>query len=218
MISFKDQLHPAWRQALGVKVDLLSEIEEKLVGEDYLPSGQFVLRALSYDPQISKVLILGQDPYPNRIDAMGLAFATARDDGKFPASLKNIFKEFSSDLQVPVPETGDLRPWSTQGVVLLNRTLTCRVGESDSHKDLGWREFTEEVIKILAQQGVIAILWGKSAQELARYFPKLSCISSAHPSPLSAYKGFFGSKPFSRVNEALIASNREPINWTLINK
>lgn len=217
MISFADQLHPGWRQALGDKVDLLSEIQRDLIGEDFLPAGEFVLKALTHHPLISKVLILGQDPYPNRIDAMGLAFSTARTDGKLPASLKNIFKELASDLQIPAPTSGDLRPWSTQGVVLLNRILTCRVGESESHKDLGWRVFTEEVVKILAQQSVIAILWGKSAQELAGYFPKINCISSAHPSPLSAHKGFFGSKPFTKANQALITSGRRPINWSLIN-
>jgi uracil-DNA glycosylase len=146
---------------------------------------------------------------------MGLAFSTARDDDKLPASLKNIFTELASDLSIAYPKTGDLSPWRSQGVILLNRSLTCGVGESDSHRDIGWREFTDQVVRVLADIGVVAILWGKSAQEVANLFPKQDRIESVHPSPLSAYRGFLGSKPFSRANSALITKGRDPIKWKL---
>ena len=214
-MSFADQLHPNWRKLLGEKVELLAALESKLIGEDYLPIQDSVLKSLSYDPRIAKVLILGQDPYPNSIDAMGLAFSTARTDGKLPASLKNIFAELNSDLEVRIPTSGDLTPWCEQGVVLLNRTLTCRNGESDSHRDIGWREFTDAVVKVLADQGVVAILWGKSAQEVSGFFESKKIIASVHPSPLSAYRGFFGSKPFSKANEALIGAGKTAIDWSL---
>jgi uracil-DNA glycosylase len=149
------------------------------------------------------------------MDAMGFAFSTARKDGKLPASLKNIYRELADDLGVALPASGDLSPWCRQGVVLLNRTLTCVEGESNSHQDVGWRVFTDQVVSILAQQGVVAILWGKSAQEVEDRFPKSDCITSVHPSPLSAYRGFFGSKPFSRANQILVAKGREPIDWRL---
>lgn len=214
-MNFADQLHPKWRELLGAKVELLATLESKLIGEDYLPSQGCVLKSLSYDPRIAKVLILGQDPYPNSIDAMGLAFSTGRTDGKLPASLKNIFTELNSDLGVQIPTSGDLTPWCEQGVVLLNRTLTCRNGESDSHRDIGWREFTDTVVRVLANQGVVAILWGKSAQGVTDFFEFKKVITSVHPSPLSAYRGFFGSKPFSNANKALIGAGKEPIDWSI---
>lgn len=214
-MSFAEQLHPNWIKALGEKIELLSALEEKLHGEDYLPSQEGVLKSLSYDPMKARVLILGQDPYPNAIDAMGLAFSTARTDSRLPASLKNIFIELNSDLGVPIPSSGNLTPWCEQGVVLLNRTLTCRKGESDSHRDIGWHEFTDAVVKVLAVQGVVAILWGKSAQEVSGYFKPNMLITSVHPSPLSAYRGFFGSKPFSKANQALLDSGKGEIDWSL---
>ena len=214
-MSFAEQLHPNWIKALGEKIELLSALEEKLHGEDYLPSQEDVLKSLSYDPMKARVLILGQDPYPNAIDAMGLAFSTARTDSRLPGSLKNIFIELNSDLGVPIPSSGNLTPWCEQGVVLLNRTLTCRNGESGSHRDIGWHEFTDAVVKVLAVQGVVAILWGKSAQEVSGYFKPNMLITSVHPSPLSAYRGFFGSKPFSKANQALLDSGKGEIDWSL---
>ena len=215
MISFREQLHPKWRELLKDSLVLLDKIEEDLREAPFLPDHSRVLKCLENDPDLSKVLILGQDPYPNEIDAMGLAFSTAREDGKVPASLKNIFTELASDLSVDPPLTGDLSPWQSQGVVLLNRSLTCKVGESDSHRDIGWRDFTDNVVRVLADIGVVAILWGKSAQEVADFFPEQYRIESAHPSPLSAYRGFFGSKPFSRANTALIAKGKSPVDWKL---
>ncbi len=212
-MALAEQLHPNWRKLLGESVQLLLPIEEKLSTEDYLPGKTNLLRSLTFNPLDAKVLILGQDPYPNKEDAMGLAFSTARADGSLPASLKNIFIELNSDLGIEKPTSGDLTPWCNQGVVLLNRTLSCRIGESGSHRDLGWREFTFEVVKVLADLDVVAILWGKSAQEISNLFTEERLIESVHPSPLSAYRGFFGSKPFSRANALLQASNRQAINW-----
>ncbi len=214
-MALVEQLHPNWRKLLGESVQLLLPIEEKLSTEDYLPDKTNLLRSLTFNPLDAKVLILGQDPYPNKEDAIWLAFSTARADGSLPASLKNIFIELNSDLGIEKPTSGDLTPWCNQGVVLLNRTLSCRIGESDSHRDLGWREFTFEVVKVLADLDVVAILWGKSAQELSNLFTEERLIESVHPSPLSAYRGFFGSKPFSRANALLQASNRQAINWEL---
>jgi uracil-DNA glycosylase len=196
-------------------LDLLDQIENDLQAGTYLPKGKDVMNSLTFDPTQARVLILGQDPYPSAIDAMGLAFSTARSDGRLPASLRNIYRELVDDLGVAYPSTGDLSPWCKQGVVLLNRTLTCAEGESNSHKDIGWRVFTDQVVSILAKQGVVAILWGKNAQEVADCFPEDRCIRSVHPSPLSAHRGFFGSKPFSRANQLLVAKEQDPIDWRL---
>ena len=215
MTSFRDQLHPGWRDLLKGSLDLLDQIERELQAVAYLPAREDVMKSLSFDPTQARVLILGQDPYPSAIDAMGLALSTARRDGKLPASLKNIYRELVDDLDIPHPTSGDLSPWCKQGVVLLNRTLTCAEGESNSHRNLGWREFTDQVVSVLAQQGVVAILWGANAQEVEHHFPKSDCISSVHPSPLSAYRGFFGSKPFSRANQILVGKGRQPIDWSI---
>ena len=215
MTSFRDQLHPGWRDLLKGSLDLLDQIELELKETSFLPQHQDVMKCLSFNPSEAKVLILGQDPYPNSDDAMGLAFSTARRDGKLPASLKNIYRELVDDLEIPHPTSGDLSPWCKQGVVLLNRTLTCAEGESNSHKDIGWRIFTDQVVSVLAQQGVVAILWGANAQEVEHHFPKSDCISSVHPSPLSAYRGFIGSKPFSRANQILVGKGRQPIDWSI---
>jgi len=215
MTSFRDQLHPGWRDLLKGSLDLLDQIELELKESSFLPQHQDVMKCLSFNPSEAKVLILGQDPYPNSDDAMGLAFSTARRDGKLPASLKNIYRELVDDLDIPYPTSGDLSPWCKQGVVLLNRTLTCAEGESNSHRDIGWREFTDQVVSVLAQQGVVAILWGANAQEVEHHFPQSDCISSVHPSPLSAYRGFFGSKPFSRANQVLVGKGRQPIDWSI---
>ena len=213
MTSFRDQLHPAWRDLLKGSLDLLDQIELELKETSFLPQHQDVMKCLSFNPSEARVLILGQDPYPSAIDAMGLAFSTARRDGKLPASLKNIYRELVDDLDIPHPSSGDLSPCCNQGVVLLNRTLTCAEGESNSHRNIGWRDFTNQDVSILAQQRVVAILWGANAQEVEDHFPKSDCIISVHPSPLSAYRGFFGSKPFSRANQVLIAKARDPIDW-----
>jgi len=214
-MKFREQLHPSWRKLLQADLTLLDEIEEKIALEKYLPRHSLVMRAFSYDFSAAKVLILGQDPYPSPIYPTGLAFSVPSDVVKIPSSLKNIFKELHSDLNISPSGSGDLSPWASQGVVLLNRTLTCRYGESNSHVELGWRVFTERCVALLADAGVIAILWGNSAQECSKYFAADKLITSPHPSPLSAHRGFFGSRPFSRTNAALIVEGKEAIDWSL---
>jgi len=212
---FREQLHPSWKETLKDYLPLLDEIEGKISFDPYLPKKDLVMRALSRDLYDSKVLILGQDPYPNPDHAVGLAFSIPAEEKKLPSSLKNIFKELNTDLGISTPESGDLSPWLEQGVVLLNRTLTCRSGESNSHADIGWRSFTEVCVAKIAERGAIAILWGNSAQECSKYFTTDKLITAPHPSPLSAHRGFFGSKPFSRANAALVLAGKPPINWSL---
>jgi len=214
-MKFRDQLHPSWRKVLADELELLDEIESKISMDSFLPEHNLVLRALSSEFDSAKVLILGQDPYPNPGDAVGLSFSIPADQRRLPPTLKNIIKELNTDIGVPTPSHGDLTPWAQQGVVLLNRTLTCRSGESNSHAKVGWGMFTEACVSALADSGCVAILWGANAQELSKYFSPQKLITSVHPSPLSAYRGFFSSKPFSRANKALIEIGREPINWSL---
>jgi uracil-DNA glycosylase len=214
-MKFRDQLHPTWQEVLQAQLVILDEIEAELKGQIFLPSYNHVMRALSYDFYNSKVLIVGQDPYPNPDHAMGLAFSVPREIKVLPGSLKNIFKELKSDLGIQTPDTGDLSAWCERGVVLLNRTLSCRSGESNSHIDLGWREFTEACVRALAAQDVVALLWGANAQELTKLFSVDQVICCPHPSPLSAHRGFLGSKPFSGANSLLRAMDKELIDWTL---
>ena len=212
---FREQLHPSWQESLKDYLSLLDEIEKKISVDSYLPNSELVMRALSRDMHQTKVLILGQDPYPNPSYPVGLAFSICQKETVFPPSLKNIFKELKADVGVDIPKSGDLSPWAEQGVVLLNRTLTCRTGESNSHVDSGWRSFTELCVEKIASLGAIAILWGNNAQECSKYFATDKLITAPHPSPLSANRGFFGSKPFSRANAALIAAGKSPIDWSL---
>ena len=192
---------------------LLDEIEEQLLGSNFLPSHQSVMKALSRDLEASKVLIVGQDPYPSVEHAMGLSFSVPAKVSKIPPTLRNIFKELQSDLEVSQPVDGDLTSWHEQGVVMLNRTLTCEAGASNSHTNLSWSRITDRCAQVLGERGVIAILWGKNAAELGKFFEKDKVIINAHPSPLSAYRGFFGSKPFSTVNKMLERDGKAGIMW-----
>ena len=193
---------------------LLDKIEESLRGSDFLPAHANVMKALSLDLDKCKVLIVGQDPYPGVDHAMGLSFSIPSQITKIPPTLRNIFKELVSDLQVSEPSDGDLTHWHEQGVLMLNRTLTCEIGESNSHTHLGWSQITDRCAEVLGQRGVIAILWGKNASELSKFFAAERVITSAHPSPLSAYRGFFGSKPFSTTNKILETDGKTGIKWT----
>ena len=215
MSFFRNQLHPTWRTALSESLPLLDQIEERLAGEAFLPQPQLVLRSLGSDIAKIKVLIVGQDPYPNSEFAMGLAFSLPREQSKTPPTLRNIFKELVADVDSPYPASGDLTPWCDEGVMLLNRVLTCREKESGSHRDIGWQAITDEIARILGARGVVGILWGKSASELSRFFAQDRLITSVHPSPLSAYRGFFGSRPFSRSNQMLKEGGVESIDWSL---
>jgi uracil-DNA glycosylase len=212
-VSLFDQLHPDWQCALEPFRPNLLSIDRALEGEVITPQYKNVMRALTTPIESIRVAIIGQDPYPTPGYAHGLAFSVSRDIVKLPASLKNIFKELESDCGVAIPTNGDLSHWSEQGVLLLNRILTTRVGHSLAHVDIGWQEITNEVARQLGQRSVIAVLWGKSAQELAHYFPAELVLASVHPSPLSAYRGFFGSKPFSSINNILLSRGQEGIKW-----
>jgi len=214
MTSFRNQLHPSWAQVMQDLLPILDEIEEQLFGKDFLPAHQNVMKAFSLDLNQCKVLIVGQDPYPTAEHAMGLSFSIPAQVRKIPPTLRNIFKELQTDLIIGQPLDGDLTFWHEQGVVLLNRTLTCQVGESNSHINLGWSQITDRCAQILGERGVIAILWGKNAGELDKYFAKDKVIASAHPSPLSAYRGFFGSRPFSSANKMLERDGKVRIEWT----
>lgn len=191
---------------------LINSILDSVKDETIAPNRQEVFRAFQGTLNEIRVVIIGQDPYPGEGVADGLAFSTPAGN-QVPASLRNIFIEYASDLDLPAPKTTDLSTWADQGVMLLNRTLTTVVGERNAHADKGWKEFTEAVAKHLGELGVIAILWGRQAQELSPLFKDAIC--SAHPSPLSSYRGFFYSKPFSKTNALLIEKGSQPINWQL---
>jgi uracil-DNA glycosylase len=198
-----------WHELIDLK--LLEDISKKLT-DDFIPSKHSIFRCLELEPSEVKVVILGQDPYPNPTHAMGLAFSVNSSIKPLPASLNNIFKELDSDLGIK-RSNGDLSDWASQGVLLLNRSLTVIPKLSDSHSDIGWHKFTEEVIRVVAARGAIGVLWGKQAQDLGNLFNQLDQFSSPHPSPLSAYRGFFGSKPFSKVNSRLLEKGLTPIKW-----
>jgi uracil-DNA glycosylase len=158
------------------------------------------------------VAIFGQDPYPTKGYAHGLAFSVDSSVSPLPASLRNIYKELNEDLGI-TRNDGDLSDWANQGVMLINRVLTTEVGQSMAHDSLGWQEVTETVAQILGERDVIAVLWGNSALQLKKYFPEESVVASAHPSPLSAYRGFFGSQPFSQVNTKLVLKGLPAVVW-----
>jgi uracil-DNA glycosylase len=193
--------------------------EEIAAGRRYLPAGPNVLRAFTFPFDQVRVLIVGQDPYPTPGHAVGLSFSVAPDVRPLPRSLDNIFAEYASDLGYPLPSCGDLTPWAERGVLLLNRVLTVQPGNSASHRGKGWEPVTECAIRALVerQQPMVAILWGRDASTLKPMLVKGDCeaIESPHPSPLSASRGFFGSRPFSRANELLEKMGAEPIDWRL---
>jgi uracil-DNA glycosylase len=176
-----------------------------------------VLRAFTYPLDDVRVLIVGQDPYPTPGHAIGLSFAVDPHVRPVPRSLQNIYKELHDDLGLPIPPNGDLTPWASHGVMLLNRVLTVRAGVAGSHRGVGWEAVTETAIRALVARGkpLVAILWGRDAGTLRPLLGSTPIISSAHPSPLSASGGFFGSRPFSRANELLIGLGAEPIDWSL---
>jgi uracil-DNA glycosylase len=184
-----------------------------LQGQEIAPPFQLIFKAFEIDLESIKCVIVGQDPYPTPGNAMGLALSVNPSVAKIPASLRNIFTELNTDVGIMLPKNGDLTSWSKHGVLLLNRILTTETGESDAHSNLGWEKITNHIACELGKRGVVAILWGKKAQELAQFFPLR--VESVHPSPLSAYKGFFGSKPFSKVNALLRSSGKSSIDWSL---
>lgn len=213
---------PGWATALqpvAARVAQLGEFlrEETAAGRGYLPAGTSVLRAFSYPFEDVRVLIVGQDPYPTPGHPIGLSFAVDRHVRPVPRSLQNIYRELHDDLGLPVPDHGDLTAWAEHGVMLLNRVLTVRPGASGSHRGRGWEAVTEQAIRALVARGgpLVAILWGRDAANLKPLLGATPVIQSAHPSPLSASGGFFGSRPFSRANASLVAQGAEPVDWRL---
>ena len=206
-------VHSSWKSVLDPLAPKIEKILQSISKDEIAPSVDRILAACEMDLNRVKCVIVGQDPYPTRGSAHGLAFSVDSHVKPIPASLKNIFTELVSDLGVKPPVNGDLSPWRDQGVLLLNRVLTTKVGISNAHTDIGWKQITTQIAQAAAAQGAIGVLWGKSAQELSYLFTH--CIESVHPSPLSAYRGFFGSKPFSRVNQELVCRGIAPIDWSL---
>ncbi|WP_030171988.1 MULTISPECIES: uracil-DNA glycosylase [Actinomycetes] len=211
-----------WAKALEPVADDVARMGEFLraelaAGRTYLPSGPNVLRAFTRPFDEVRVLVVGQDPYPTPGHAVGLSFSVAPEVRPVPRSLGNIFTEYGSDLGFPRPSNGDLTPWADQGVLLLNRVLTVAPGTPASHRGKGWEAVTECAIKALAARDrpLVAILWGKDAASLAPWLPGVATITSPHPSPLSASRGFFGSKPFSRANAALAEQGADGVDWRL---
>lgn len=214
-------IDPGWARALAPveeRIHTLGDMlrEEMRAGHGYLPAGTDVLRAFTHPFDEVKVLIVGQDPYPTPGHAMGLSFSVA-PGVEIPRSLVNIFTELEHDLGVPRPTSGDLSPWSREGVCLLNRVLTVRPGMPGSHRGRGWEEVTECAIDALVarERPLVAILWGRDAQNLAPRLGRTPVIASPHPSPLAAHRGFFGSRPFSRANELLVRQGAAPVDWRL---
>ena len=207
-----DQLHPQWQVELARHKDLIDTIDSHIANTAVAPDYKLIFRALSRPIDSTRVVIFGQDPYPTKGVAHGLAFSVDSSVEKFPPSLRNIYKELQADLGV-TRTNGDLSDWADQGVMLVNRILSTEVGKSMAHKTLGWQQITETVAQLLGDRDVIAVLWGSSALELKKYFKEGSVISSVHPSPLSAYRGFFGSQPFSKINTKLREKGLKEITW-----
>jgi len=213
---------PGWAEALDPVAPQIAAMGDFLraevaAGRPYLPAGRQVLRAFEAPLADVKVLIVGQDPYPTPGHPVGLSFSVDPGVRPVPRSLQNIYQELRTDLGIPTPPNGDLTPWTRQGVMLLNRVLTVRAGESGSHRGKGWEAITEHAIRTLAARGgpLVAVLWGRDAGTLRPLLDGIPIIASAHPSPLSASAGFFGSRPFSRANELLVAAGADPVDWSL---
>lgn len=211
-----------WAQALAPVDEQVAAMgrflrEELAAGRDYQPSGDRVFRAFERPLSQVRVLIVGQDPYPNPEHPIGLSFAVRRGVWPLPPSLVNIYLELRDDLGIMPPRHGDLTAWADQGVMLLNRSLTVRPGASNSHRGRGWEPITEQAITALAARGgpCVAILWGSDARKLKPLLGAIPAIESAHPSPLSAYRGFLGSRPFSRTNALLAEQGAAPVDWEL---
>ncbi|MFK0119640.1 uracil-DNA glycosylase [Streptomyces sp. NPDC090994] len=215
-------VEPGWAKALEPVAERVAAMGDFLraelaAGRTYLPAGPNVLRAFQQPFDDVRVLIVGQDPYPTPGMAIGLSFAVAPEVRRLPGSLINIFQELQSDLGLPRPSNGDLTPWTRQGVLLLNRALTTRPNSPGSHRDKGWEEVTEQAIRALAERGrpLVSVLWGRDARNLRPHLDRYPVIESAHPSPRSADRGFFGSRPFSRTNDFLVRQEAEPVDWRL---
>ncbi len=218
----KDIVEPGWADALEPVAERIAAMGDFLraeiaAGRTYLPAGQNVLRAFQQPFEDVRVLIVGQDPYPTPGHAVGLSFSVAPEVRPVPGSLDNIFREMHADLGHPRPSNGDLTPWTRQGVLLLNRALTTAPRKPTAHRGKGWEEVTEQAIKALVarRKPLVSVLWGRDARNLRPLLGDLPAIESSHPSPMSADRGFFGSRPFSRTNELLERQGAQPVEWRL---
>lgn len=214
-----------WASALSPARSRIAQLgqflrSEAASGHRFLPAGEHILRAFARPLSDVRVLIVGQDPYPTPGHAVGLAFSVDAAVRPLPRSLLNIYRELTDDLGITTPDHGDLSPWADQGVLLLNRVLTVRTGAPASHRGQGWETVTDLAIEALVRRGgpLVAILWGRDAQSLKPRLANVATIESAHPSPLSAARGFFGSRPFSRTNAHLIELGSQPIDWSLTHR
>lgn len=217
-----DLVHPSWVPVLAPVAGHLAAAQDFMraevgAGRDHLPAAPDVLRAFAEPLDAVRVLMLGQDPYPTPGHAVGLAFSVGPDVRPLPQSLRNILRERHHDLGLPVPTSGDLTPWTRSGVMLLNRVLTVAPFRPGSHRKRGWEQVTEAAVRgLAARRGpLVAVLWGRDAQTMVPALGDVPWISSAHPSPLSASRGFFGSRPFSRADAALQAQGGPPVDWSL---
>jgi uracil-DNA glycosylase len=220
--ALPELIDPGWAEALAPVAGQIAELGDYLRGEvaagrGYLPAGNSVLRAFHRPLAEVKVLVMGQDPYPTPGHPVGLSFSVSPDVRPLPRSLQNIFRELETDLGLPRPTTGDLSPWSDQGVLMLNRVLTVKPGQPGSHRGKGWETVTAQAIQALVarQQPLVALLWGRDAQSIRDLLGDTPRVESVHPSPMSADRGFFGSRPFSRVNQLLTDQGAAPVDWAL---
>lgn len=213
--SWKERLAPEFEK--DYFRELVGFVKQEYAGGTVYPPGPYIFNAFAHCPFNNvKVVILGQDPYHEPGQAHGLCFSV-QDGTPYPPSLVNIFKEIESDIGKPMPPSGNLLRWADQGVLLLNATLTVRAHQAGSHQNLGWETFTDAVIQTLAKERshIVYILWGSYAQRKGAVIDgsRNLILKSAHPSPLSAYRGFFGSKPFSQANAYLTSTGQAPIEW-----
>lgn len=227
-MSLLDAVAPDWAAALAPVAPLIDDLDARLLAGGVagaatgaagavLPERSAVLRAFREPLSRVRVLVVGQDPYPTPGYAMGLSFSVQPQVRPLPRSLQNIFTELQSDVGAPPPANGDLTPWADQGVLLCNRVLTVSAGDAGSHRGLGWEAVTDRAVAALVERGgpLVAVLWGRDAQALAPALGDVPIVASAHPSPLSARRGFFGSRPFSQVNDLLTAQGAAPVDWAL---
>ncbi|MBO1757134.1 MULTISPECIES: uracil-DNA glycosylase [Dermacoccus] len=219
---YDELVHPSWVEPLAPAAEHIAAAgaflrDEVAAGRGYLPAGDAVLRAFTQPFDEVRVLVVGQDPYPTPGHPIGLSFAVAPDVRPIPRSLANIYTELHDDLDITPPEHGDLSAWTDQGVLLLNRVLTVQPGKPASHRGKGWEHVTATAINALVEreQPLVAILWGRDARSLAPHLGDTPTVESAHPSPLSARSGFFGSKPFSRTNALLEELGTHTIDWRI---
>ena len=209
------QIDKSWQPLFAEHKEELTKIQEIITSQRITPAQENVFRLYTYPVDHYRVVIVGQDPYPTPGYATGLAFSVSPEITRLPASLKNIFTEYVSDTGFSYPKSGDLSSWASNGVALLNSSLTLNLDDKTEHLKIGWQRITSATLNFLAEHGCVAILWGSHAQKVGSTFSESHKVESVHPSPLSSYRGFLGSKPFSRSNQLLVASGQLPIDWRL---